>query len=41
MICFLILKAFPTRFLTKLPLGNIYISDELKKQEEEISKKAE
>lgn len=40
-ICFLILKAFPTRFLTKLPLGNIYISDELKKQEEEISKKAE
>ena len=40
-ICFLILKAFPTRFLTKLPLGSVYISDELKKQEEEISKKAE
>lgn len=40
-ICFFILKAFPTRFLTKLPLGPIYISDELKKQEEEISKKAE
>ena len=40
-VCFFILKAFPTRFLTKLPLGHIYISDELKKQEEAMSKKAE
>lgn len=38
-ICHLILKAFPTRFLTKLPLGNTYISDELKKQEAELSGK--
>lgn len=39
-ICFFILKAFPTRFLTKLPLGSVYISDELKKQEAEIQSKS-
>ena len=37
-VCFFILKAFPTRFLSKLPLGHIYISDELKKQEAELTK---
>ena len=40
-ICFFILKGFPTRFLTKLPLGHIYISDELKKQEEEMTNSAD
>ncbi len=29
-VCYFILKAFPTRFLSKLPLGPIYISDEAK-----------
>lgn len=33
--CYFILKAFPTRFLSKLPLGYIYISDEEKALEEE------
>ena len=37
-VCYFILKAFPTRFLSKLPLGHIYISDELKKQEAELTK---
>lgn len=32
--CYFILKAFPTRFLSKLPLGYIYISDEEKALEE-------
>ncbi len=34
-VCYFILKAFPTRFLSKLPLGPIYISDEEKALEEE------
>ena len=34
-IVFLILKAMPTRFLSKLPLGHIYISEADKKAEEE------
>ena len=34
-VCYFILKAFPTRFLSKLPLGHIYISDEEKALEEE------
>ena len=34
-VCYFILKAFPTRFLSKLPLGDIYISDEAKALEEE------
>ncbi|MBR2591868.1 MAG: ECF transporter S component [Oscillospiraceae bacterium] len=34
-VCFFILKAFPTRFLSKLPLGPIYISDEEKALDEE------
>ena len=34
-VCYFILKAFPTRFLSKLPLGPIYISDAEKALEEE------
>ena len=34
-VCYFILKAFPTRFLSKLPLGPVYISDEEKALEEE------
>ena len=37
-VCFFILKAFPVRFLSKLPQGDVFISDELKKQEEELNK---
>ena len=33
-VCYFILKAFPTRFLSKLPLGPVYISDEEKALEE-------
>lgn len=33
-VCYFILKAFPTRFLSKLPLGDIYISEEAKALEE-------
>ena len=34
-VCYFILKAFPTRFLSKLPLGPIYISDAEKALDEE------
>ena len=34
-VCYFILKAFPTRVLSKLPLGPVYISDEEKALEEE------
>ena len=33
-VCYFILKAFPTRFLSKLPLGPVYISDEEKALED-------
>jgi energy-coupling factor transport system substrate-specific component len=33
-VCHFILKAFPTRFLSKLPLGPVYISDEEKALED-------
>lgn len=33
-VCYFILKAFPTRFLSKLPLGPVYISDKEKALED-------